>query len=159
MPKGSHVKAPAARRIPSLLAGVAGEYLVAGELSRRGWLASITLRNTRGVDVLVTNAEVTRSLGIQVKTSQAPRAEWILNHKAESIAADNLFYVFVRLNGLEQPLYHIVPSRDVAEQVRRSHEQWLATPGRKGQQHQATDARLFTDAEGEYLGRWDLLGL
>lgn len=35
--------------IPSLLAGVAGENFVAAELSRRGYVASISLRNTRGI--------------------------------------------------------------------------------------------------------------
>ncbi|PIW68446.1 MAG: aspartate ammonia-lyase, partial [Candidatus Omnitrophica bacterium CG12_big_fil_rev_8_21_14_0_65_42_8] len=34
-----------------ILSGVAGEYLVAGELSRRGYIASITLRNSKGVDI------------------------------------------------------------------------------------------------------------
>jgi hypothetical protein len=40
------------RTLSTILAGVAGEYLVAGELSRLGWIASLTLRNTRGVDIL-----------------------------------------------------------------------------------------------------------
>jgi len=44
-------------KIPSLLAGVAGEYFVAAELSRRGHIASVSLRNTRGIDILATNAE------------------------------------------------------------------------------------------------------
>jgi hypothetical protein len=34
------------KRISGVLSGVAGEYLVAGELSRRGYIASIPLRNT-----------------------------------------------------------------------------------------------------------------
>ena len=32
-----------------ILVGVSGEYFVAAELSRRGFVASITLRNTRGL--------------------------------------------------------------------------------------------------------------
>jgi len=35
----------------SQLTGVAGEYFVAAELSRRGFIASITMRNTRGIDI------------------------------------------------------------------------------------------------------------
>ena len=57
-------------KIPTILAGVAGEYFVAAELSRRGWIASISLRNTRGIDILVTNQEASRSITIQCKTSQ-----------------------------------------------------------------------------------------
>ena len=40
-----------AKKLSSLLCGVAGEYFVAAELSRRGYIASITLRNTLGVDI------------------------------------------------------------------------------------------------------------
>jgi hypothetical protein len=70
-------------RISSILCGVAGEYFVAAELSRRGYIASITLRNTRGVDVLASNQDATRSVGIQVKTSQRGRPEWVLSSSAE----------------------------------------------------------------------------
>ena len=54
----------------SLLAGVAGEYFVAAELSRRGFIASITLRNTRGIDIVVTNKDATKTVTIQCKTSR-----------------------------------------------------------------------------------------
>jgi len=47
-----------------MLAGVAGEYFVAAELSRRGYIASISLRNTRGIDILATNQAATRSITI-----------------------------------------------------------------------------------------------
>lgn len=57
-------------------AGVAGEYLVAAELSRRGYVASVTLRNTRGIDILASNRDATKSVGIQVKTCQGARPVW-----------------------------------------------------------------------------------
>lgn len=55
-------------RISATQSGVAGEYFVAAELSRRGHIASLTLGITRGVDILVSNADATRSVGIQVKS-------------------------------------------------------------------------------------------
>ena len=61
-----------------LLSGVSGEYFVAAELSRRGFIASITLRNTKGVDILASNSEASRSVAIQVKTNQGSRREWIM---------------------------------------------------------------------------------
>jgi hypothetical protein len=60
-------------KIPSVLAGVAGEYFVAAELSRRGHIASISLRNTRGIDIIATNKEASRSVTIQCKTNQLTR--------------------------------------------------------------------------------------
>lgn len=52
------------RRLTGTLCGVAGEYLVAAELSRRGYVATLSLKNTRGIDILAANADATRSVGI-----------------------------------------------------------------------------------------------
>src|SRR5271154_2516644 len=99
----------------SILTGVAGEYFVAAELSRRGHIASITLRNTKGMDILATNVNGTRSITIQCKTTQTTRKSWMLNEKCEKGHQPNHFYVFVALGSLEsRPSYHIVPSHIVA---------------------------------------------
>ena len=146
-------------KLPTTLTGVAGEYLVAGELSRRGYVASLTLRNTRGIDLLVSNADATKSVGIQVKTNQSGKSDWILSKKAEADVATNLFYVFVALRGLDQPQFYVVPRADVSRFVRESHREWLATPGRGGRRHRDNDMRLFKDPTGKYRDRWDLLDL
>src|SRR5437867_5553916 len=98
--------------LPPLQAGIAGEYFVAAELSRRGYVASLTLRNTRGIDILASNTDATKSVGIQVKANRGRKKYWLLSEKAESDAATNLVYVLVRLNDLAEPEYYIVP-RDV----------------------------------------------
>src|SRR5262249_53415169 len=82
-------------KLSGIQAGIAGEYLVAAELSRLGYVASLTLRNTRGIDILASNKDATKSVGIQVKTSQRATADWVLSKKAEQDVAENLFYVFV----------------------------------------------------------------
>ena len=38
-------------KLTSGLTGIAGEYYVAAELSRRGFMASITLRNNDSIDI------------------------------------------------------------------------------------------------------------
>jgi hypothetical protein len=142
------------------ITGVTGEYFVAGELSRRGYIASITLRNTRGIDILVSNSNATRQVAIQVKTNQGAKPEWVLNKKAETFYADNLYYVFVNLGTIEgRPDYYIVPSKVVADFVTNNHRKWLETPGKQGQPHRDTPVRKFRDVEKQYLNRWDLLGL
>lgn len=147
-------------RLSSVLCGVSGEYFVAGELSRRGFIASITLRNTRGIDVLVSNAAATRQVGIQVKTNQGARPEWVLNEKGETFYADNLFYAFVNLKAPEQRSeFYIVPSKIVADYIRLTHQEWLNTPGKRGQVHNDSSMRKFRDEKRQYLERWDLLGL
>lgn len=146
--------------LPSILVGVSVEYFVAAELSRLGYVASVTLRNTRGMDILATNATASRSVGIQVKTNRGKKKVWLLDQKAEGYQSTTLFYVFVNLNGSDQPPdYHVVPSGMVARFITKDHRAWLAQPNRAGRPHRDTRIRQFRDVTDEYLGRWDLLGL
>jgi len=147
------------KTLSSIQAGISGEYFVAAELSRRGYVASLTLRNTRGIDVLASNTDATKSVGIQVKTCQGPEPAWLLNEKAEADSAENLFYVFVCLPARGLPSFYVVPRQVVAKEVRESHRKWLATPGRGGRQHRDNPNRKFGDPNGTYKDRWDLLGL
>jgi hypothetical protein len=147
-------------KIPIGLSGVAGEYLVAAELSRRGFIASLTIRNAKGIDILASNLDATKSVGIQVKTNQNGKKYWLMNVKAERILGTNLFYVFVSLHGENAlPRYHVVPSSTVAEYISKSHKNWLTTPGVRGQTRQDTKMRKFEDYEDKFLDRWDLLEL
>ncbi len=150
---------PPVSRLSPGLCGIAGEYFVAAELSRRGYVASITLRNTRGIDILASDADAKRSVGIQVKTTQGSAKAWVLNKKAEQDIAENLFYVFVNLNHGKPPEYHVVPRQDVSNFVREGHAAWLKTPGRAGRAHVDTPMRKFSDRAEKYRDRWDLLGL
>ena len=99
-----------------ILVGVAGEYFVAAELSRRGYIASITLRNSKGVDILASDPEATKQVGIQVKTNHNDKPEWMLGEKAEDYHSANLFYVLVNLKDeRSRPDFHVVPSKVVAD--------------------------------------------
>jgi hypothetical protein len=157
------MREPKRSRLTSILTGVSGEYFVAAELSRRGYVASITLRNTRGIDILASNADATKSVGIQVKTRQDAGTEWVLTKKAEDLpegdVAENLFYVFVSLNGGAAPSFHIVSRRKVAQYIKANHQQWLRTPGRGGRAHVDNPMRKFADPAGEFRDAWDSLGL
>ncbi len=147
-------------KIPPVLTGVAGEYFVAAELSRRGYIASISLRNTRGIDILATTQDSSRSVTIQCKTNQTTARKWLLNEKSERFESDSHVYIFVALGKLTtRPRFHIVPSKVVAERIRKGHRRWLETPGKKGQKHQDSNMRQFGDPQDEFLERWDLLGL
>jgi hypothetical protein len=144
----------------SLLAGIAGEYFVAGELSRRGWVASLTLRNTQGIDIVATNPTATKTVTIQCKSSRARSKRWILSEKSERFVAPNHFYVFIDLRGEhERPLYYIVPSTVVAQTIAKGHRDWLRGMTRTGKPRKDSSVRQFEAAKENYLERWDLLGL
>jgi hypothetical protein len=146
-------------KIAKHLSGIAGEYLVAAELSRRGYIASLTLRNTQGIDVLASSADGRRQVAIQVKCDQGKGREWILTAKAERLRGPHLFYVFVRLHHLGTPEFFVVPSSVVATRTATSHRAWLARPGRRGQAHKDTAIRVFADRTGKYRDAWKRLGL
>ncbi len=57
------------RKLDKSQRGTAGEYLVAGELNKRGIIASLTLKNTRGTDILASNYDASKSVNIQVKST------------------------------------------------------------------------------------------
>jgi hypothetical protein len=133
--------------------------LVAAELSRRGYVASLTLGNTPGIDILASDARAEKTVGIQVKTNQGSGTSWMLSKKDEEPRGHNLFYVFVNLNRLDRPEFYVVPRETVARQIRENHKRWLRTPGRGGRPHRDTTIRRFTDPEKKYRDRWELLGL
>jgi hypothetical protein len=146
-------------KLSTIQVGIAGEYFVAAELTRRGLVASLTLRNTRGIDILASNANASKCVGIQVKSKCGTAPDWILKKKVELDVAENLFYVFVLFEELAAPQYFVVPRATVAAFCRESHKAWLATPGKSGQPHRDTDMRKFQDPKENYRDRWELLGL
>ena len=140
--------------------GAAGEFFVAGELTKKGYVASITIRNTKGIDVLVSSEDGRTTRAIQVKSSTGKNKAWILSQKAEDEFNDNLFYVFVNLkDSSERADYYIVPSKFVADFVKSSHSSWLSLPSKSGKLRKDTSMRKFEDPDQRYLEKWELLGL
>jgi len=150
--------------IPKSLIGISGAHFVAGELTRKGFIATLTSRNTKGIDILVSDSDGKKPIAIQVKATQgkhSPRA-WMLSEKAEGIKSDSLFYVFVNLDEVKKgklPEFFVVPSKDVSKYAKMGHADWLKRRGKMGKKHRENPIRMFRDREGKYLNRWDLLGL
>jgi hypothetical protein len=147
-------------KLETTLVGVAGEYLVAGELSFRGYIASITLRNSRGIDIIASNSEGTKSISVQVKTNSNGAKAWMLNKKAEEYYSNNHYYIFVALGELnERPSFHIVPSKDVADRLTHTHAEWIKGTKRDGTKRKDTAMRVFRDSEKKYLEAWHHINL
>lgn len=126
------------------LVGIAGEYFVAAELSRRGYLAAITLRNSDGVDILTSDLEGNKKYAIQVKTTQNKK-KWVLSHKVEQEVNKDKYFVFVSIpwDITEPPEYMIIKGSDLGEYISNGHRQWLITPGKNGKQRNETNLREF----------------
>ena len=101
------------------LTGMTGVYLVAAELSKRGFIASPTSRSAQGADLLVTDTECKRSFAVQVKTNASTFNFWLLSKKAQTFQSKTLIYAFVNLRR-ETTEYYLAPSSYVAKHVRIS---------------------------------------
>lgn len=137
--------------------GNSGEYFVAGELERRGFTVAVPMSNVKDFDILAINRTNYEQFAIQVKTTGYKQKKWTLSEKNEKLIGKHIVYVFVSLNELETPEYHVVPSKIVADTISKEHQLWLETPGKKGQPHKDTNIRNFFDKDDIYLDRWDLL--
>ncbi len=156
---------------------LAGEFAVLSQLALHGFDANLTLGNTKGVDILLSNPSTGKMKRLEVKTHSHNReyksktcgrvvGQWRMSDKHENEPDKNLFYCFVSIehdNGGFK--FYVVPSKVVAEFVKRSHQYWLQ--GKEGRRD--NPMRLFQlglDKTGypfklpqadEYRNRWDLL--
>ena len=138
-----------------MLVGVAGVHFVVGELSRRGWIALPTIRNTRGIDVFARKGN--RSVQIQVKTRKRSR-RWPLGKSVEKLTDENLYYVFVNLREHETPEYFIVHSKTVSDYVTRTHKLFLNAGGRESNIRALPSPYEEFDLD-KYKDKWELLEL
>ena len=91
------------------------------QLAQRGFVASFTLANTKGIDILVINPSLNHFVKLEVKTTNKPPGKertfcpdpayaWPMSEKHETISDPRTFYCFVVLQGHSTlPLFFIVP--------------------------------------------------
>ena len=137
--------------------GTSGEYFVAAELERRGFIASLTMKNTKSFDILAITEDGKKQYAIQVKTNSGNNRRWQLSSKNEKIDGKNIFYIFVCLNDEDNPKYYIVPSKVVAKRISLEHERWLNSSGKNNQRHKDNPIRIFTLDDDKHLDAWNLL--
>jgi len=92
--------------------GIAAEFLVAGELARRGFNVTLTLGNTKSIDLLIEKNN--KLIPVQVKGIQR-RKSICWNISLSNLENDNMIYVLVNLNAdtLESPEYFILTEEEV----------------------------------------------
>jgi hypothetical protein len=124
---------------------LAGEFLVAGELARRGFPVSLTFGNAKAVDIYV---DISKK-GIIKVNAKAGRSKGNWPITAGSVE-DELYYIFVFLQtkrnfDKKQPEYFIVAGDEI--NGKRLIEKWKSREG----------IRYKTLNHIDYKGRWDKL--
>ncbi len=164
---------------------LAGEFSVLSRLALLEVDAGLTLGNTKGVDILVSNPNGNlKRLEVKTKAVHTIKGyreiahfgkilcEWQMGKVHESIIDDKLLYCFVLIdpNNDFATQYFIVPSKVVAEYVKTEHEYWEQETGKiPGQEYSGSDMRMFrigfdtevypipTPRISEYSNNWDLI--
>jgi hypothetical protein len=98
--------------------GAAAVHYVAAELSRMGFIVSVTARNARGADILVTDQTLRTAWTVQVKTNGKPMTFWLVENPAKAATSPTHLYVFVTLRGTNRPEYIVQPSEHVVAATR-----------------------------------------
>jgi hypothetical protein len=148
--------------------GDAAQFFVAGELARREIVAVVTLGNCPNTDILCSNAQGTRFVHIQVKTFVPGIRTCSVGLKAERYYGDNFMWVLAGIplpESLAPFQYYVIPSIDMARNVKDCFRLWVETPGRRGQAHDADTSVRAVDLPPRvnlngwslepYLNRWD----
>jgi hypothetical protein len=145
-------------RIPKNSVALAGEFAALSQLAIRGYVASMTLGNTKNIDILVFDPTTKKACQVEVKTNYERRirftkskffgefeTSWQMDKQHEQIKDPDLFYCFVHINAsrTDPPensfRFFIVPSAVVADYVRQQHQAWL----RDNPAHRDSARRVF----------------
>lgn len=149
--------------------GNASQFFIAGELCRRGYAAVVTLGNTPNTDILCSNKEGTKFVHIQVKTFVPGNKTCSVGLKSLKDFGQNFFWVLggIPLKNSDKPFeYFIIPSKDMAFNVKQGHELWLSEPGKNGHKRKDSSVRtVHLPPDSSYSGwniecyreRWDLI--
>lgn len=149
--------------------GNAGEYLVVGELLRRGVIAAPAPRNNPGFDVLATNG--INSLNIRVKTKTEASNSWVWSCNKDGAIFKNLndradFTVMVDLkNEQTSPEYYVVPTAKLNQKLKDIFEYWLRSPSKRvGKPHNPNNKMRRIGASenqqkwlSQWKGAWSLI--
>jgi hypothetical protein len=129
-------------KLEKSLVGACGVFHVSAELSRRGWIAMPTIRNTKGIDLIATKDN--RDVRIQVKTNSYGKVKYILGKSNETLMDNDLYYAFVtlKIGKLDRPDFYIVPSSLVAKYIKKTHKKFaVMPPKRKTKRPDTAEAR------------------
>jgi len=150
--------------------GDASQFFVAGELCRRGLVATVTMGNCPNTDILCSNPEGTKFAHIQVKTFRPGTRTCSVGMKSERDYGPNFFWV---LGGIPNPQtseqfqYYIIPSSVMANNMSECFRMWVETPGKDMRPRNPKNTvrtvhlppRVCRNGWNiqEYLNRWDLI--
>lgn len=139
---------------------LAGEFAVLSQLALRGQDANMTLGNTKGVDILISNPMTGKMLKLEVKTHCRDihdtgvnsktfgrfLSNWIMSEqhgKYNKKKDANLFYCFVSIIARTKPRFFIVPAQVVANYIKKEFILFCRARKKEGKKAKDVGMRQF----------------
>ncbi|MBX7184812.1 MAG: hypothetical protein K1Y01_06650 [Vicinamibacteria bacterium] len=98
--------------------GLAGEFLVAGELLRRGIMAAVTYGNAKNADVLAARGD--RATNLEVKTTS--EGKWVLGGRLPESSRSLWVLVYLPAAEAEAPEYFVLTGAELRQIVLPQHD-------------------------------------
>ena len=139
----------------------AAQFFAAAELTRRGYLVSLTFGNAKFTDLMVETPSK-HLFSVDVK-GQSGKNFWIIKPPASELEEDRYFIlVYVPKDVNEAPIYSIIPSKYMSEELKQSQERTKQAEEKRGRPYKNWApgmgglewSRPFIE---EYKNRWDKL--
>ena len=155
--------------------GMAGEFLVAAELNRRGFQAAVTFGSAKRADVYALDSESDRLARIEVKSTREGSRKWVLGQRVldRKTWSENVFWVLVKLpdphpptadttdeiRGRHAARFYVFTSKEIGEHVQGLHEEYVRRfRERNGREFEGPGVlQLPTSDAQESENRWDKL--
>jgi hypothetical protein len=102
--------------------GMAGEFLVAGELCRRGVFCSVTYGNAKKADVVAFSQATGRYLPLEVKTTSEDR--WVIGNSVPENSERLWVFVFLPPDNSQSPEYFVLSSSELNAFLVPQHEEY-----------------------------------
>ena len=149
-----------------------GEYLVAAELCRRGFIATTFTGNVPYYDIIASNKRG-KHITVQVKTISGK--SWQIGNISKLVditfeghkqivgdvrpaPVQNLVYVFVKLGDYGNDRFFLSTWRELAQMLAKNHTEWLAQhDGVRPRNWESLHTAFSADDISQYEDRWDLI--
>jgi len=154
------------------LVGQTGEYLVAAELSRRGYIATTFTGNVPEYDIIASN-EKGKHVSVQVKASSGSswqfgdvsrycqitfKGKRQLVGRPKRCQVQNLVVVFVVIDAKREDKFYILTWTTLRTLLTNLHKAYLAKHGgKRPKKWDSLHCAILEDVLTPHLGRWDIV--
>lgn len=145
------------RNLNKHLIGLTGEYFVAGMMSLKGWVASLTLKNYPSVDIFGLNPETEKTVNIQVKTTKGFSSFNIgLRHDQRDLIKEKIPcpYVFVHISKSDTVRYFILSQTELINLIEKTDDEYFNKQRKKKLKPNYPISISLSSLE-EYEDNWD----